>query len=220
MNDSRDPFAELEQRVADIVKRGEAVRDRVAVAVADSIATAGRAADDLSAATRAAMRGTLSGNAAGDHSAIRDALAGLGDGLERAALATRLAADEAAREGRTRVVSDLRRVLHELGGLADGFVDVVGRAAADVGDTASSGAETMREHASRVADDFGPRVRRVAEAAGAEARSAADRTMPGGLDAVGEVFDAIGRALSSFGQRLREHPDDAGDRGDPGATGR
>src|SRR5690606_5005877 len=89
-------------------------------------------------------------------SVLRQVVDGVGDGLERAAQATRLAVEEAAGEGRAFAADDLRHTSEDLRTVARMFVETVDRAVSDASERTRKQVSGVRQHAGRTLDAIRP----------------------------------------------------------------
>ena len=135
---------------------------------------------------------------------LREVIAGIGDGLATAALATRLAIEEAGRRGERFAKEDLRHVGWALESAARGIGSGVEQA---VTGTASV-AKDLLAHANTTMARIRPSLQQaldaVLEQPATTAREAAGEGARAVRRSAGALFTAMGELLQAAGQRLRE----------------
>jgi hypothetical protein len=200
---------ELERDVAKIVEGGAEIREKVATRTAEAMTRIGRGFQGLAGVATAALRGAIDGARGAEPRAetLREVVDGIGDGVSRAALAARLAFDEALGRGRQFAMQDLDVLRSELSEARRHVTDAVGRAFAAAGDSATEEIDALRGHASRAVESVGPALQAALDAAQTDpsglARGAAQASVGGAREAVGSLFAALGGYLRRAGDELR-----------------
>jgi hypothetical protein len=211
---STSPPTGVAAQVRGIVAAGRDVRGQVAQVVAGVAVPpppeglAGLARSVLDAAAAAIQEAAP----ADPESTLRQVLDGLGDGLTMAALASRLALEEAQAGGRQFAQGDLAkwagdlRALGELlaANLAEGWGRVRGLTAGQLA--------ALRGHAARLERRVRPDLEAALAAALRHPVRFGEETVAAGLhlsgQALGALFGAIGRRLQDVGHRLAgDHPE-------------
>ena len=208
----------LEALIAAIAADGRAVRQRVGDAVAAAVAQTRSAANGIEEVVRRAANGGVQGamraSDAAPRQVLRAVVDGVGDGIARAALAARLAFDEARSRGAGFAKRDLQQLAEGFGDAGRTLVAAFGSAAAQAGDERSEQAAGLREHVETTRRQIEPGLRRALDAVTGDplglAADAIDAGRSGARAAVGELFDALSGMLAEASKRLqRDEP--AGD---------
>jgi hypothetical protein len=135
---------------------------------------------------------------------LREVIAGIGDGLATAALATRLAIEEAGRRGERFAKDDLRRVADELESAARGLGTGVAQAVTGT----VSVSKDLLAHATTTMARIRPGLQQaldaVLERPADTAREAAGESARAVRRSAGALFTAMGNLLQAAGQRLRD----------------
>lgn len=208
---SQDPPADdVRSRAERVVAEGEDIRNRIRVIVEDA-ARAGRAgAEQLNGIARDVIAGAVDGlkNVSPERrdQALREAVDGLGDGVQRTADATRAVIEGAARRGERFAKEDLDRFRHDLQTLGDRFVETVSRATGRAAEEFREELRDIRGHAEEVLRSIRPALRSAAEATTRTGSQAASSAASGaahtGRAALGALFGAVGSLLSTAGETI------------------
>lgn len=198
--------------VEEAVKSGDDIRASVRDAVQSAAARTDRATARLTDLTRRTLDAALQAidrSAPDDpESVLRQVVDGLGDGLERAAQATRLAVEEAAGEGRAYAADDLRSTSEDLRTVARMFVETVDHAISDASERTRKQVSGVRQHASRTIDAIRPSLESAAEAAASHPLSMLSESATAATnltrEAAGALFGAVGDLLKGAGDRLKD----------------
>ena len=215
-----DLTADVKARAAEIVSSGTDVRPRLADVVAHYAPRAQQSEGGLVALVRAAVDGAREGftrSVPEDRDdVLRQVVDALGDGLSRAALAGRLALQEAVSLSRKYADEDLVRLRNDLTTVRDLFSETVDRGLATCKSLTAGQLAAARTHADRVGDRLGPAVAQALDAVRqhpvAFAREGLEASVSAGQSAAGSLFQALGRMLQRAGDQMRreggphEHP--------------
>jgi hypothetical protein len=152
--------------------------------------------------------------------ALRQVVDALGDGLSQAALAGRLALQEADASSRQYAKEDLADLSEDLTAVRDLFVETVEQGMSSGKAFTTGQAAAARRHAERVAEHLKPAIARALDAVRqhpcAFARESLQAGVSAGQCAAGALFQALGRMLQRAGDQMRQEdePRDtpAGDR--------
>jgi hypothetical protein len=135
---------------------------------------------------------------------LREVIAGIGDGLATAALATRLAIEEAGRRGERFAKEDLARVAGELESAARG----IGTGVAQAVTGTVSVSKDLLVHATTTVARIRPGLQQALDAVldqpADTAREAAGESARAVRRSAGALFSALGDLLQTAGQRLRD----------------
>jgi len=193
-----------------IVADGQDVRSRIARLFTqtaekfhfDRDGLIGLARSILAGAGRAADRAV--GHDPG--SVLRQVVDGLGDGLSAAAIACQLTFEEARAQGKSFASEDLAKIRSDLKTVAAMFVDTVAVAAGKFQSLAAGQLQSVRAHAEKAQARIMPAITSALVAAGEHPIQFTSESARAGLDvsrqALGALFDAVGRRLQQAGQRL------------------
>jgi hypothetical protein len=211
-------MSETEKNVADqvrdqvegIVTEGQDVRKKVARLVAEAVERCCIDREGLIGMVRSTLDGA---NAAIQRavpqdpgSTLRQVVDGLGDGLSSAALACRLAFEEAGTHGRTFATEDMAKLRTELKSLSDLFVDTVSNTLGRFRTLAAGQLGVLRSHAEQTRTRILPSLESALAAAREHPVQLAKESAGAGLNvscqALGALFGAVGRRLTEAGQRL------------------
>jgi hypothetical protein len=213
-NQAADP-AEAARAAAEAVAAGGGeIRPRLGDAVARAAEQSQRAGHGLVAVVRAVLEGAREGfeksRPADPGDAFRQVIDALGDGLSQAALAARLAVEEARGAGRQFAQDDLTRLRDDLQAVRSLFAESVSRTLRDGRGLAGAELSSVVAHAGRVGERLGGVVSTVLAAVfrdplavAAEGVQAGVRT---GRHAAGALFAALGGMLERAGEHLRREP--------------
>jgi hypothetical protein len=139
-------------------------------------------------------------------SVLRQVIDGLGDGLSTAALATRLAMEEAKAERKRFAEEDLSRMTRDLRTIGDLFVDTVSQAASKVKSMTATELGALRRHSEQTKKRFLPSVSSALASITEQPLQFGKELIEAGVkmsqQALGSLFAAIGRQLEKAGQRL------------------
>jgi hypothetical protein len=206
-----DPGAEVKAEAEKIVADGTEIRERLGEAVAQAAEKSQQSGQGLVALVRAVMEGAREGLdrsvPADADDVLRQVVDALGDGFCRAALAARLAMEEARSSGRQFAREDLVRLRDDLQEVKRLFQEAVSRALKGGRQLTASQFSGACEHAGRVRERMGgvlgtvlDAVRRDPILLGKESLIAGVST---GRHAAGALFHALGTMLERAGDRLR-----------------
>jgi ElaB/YqjD/DUF883 family membrane-anchored ribosome-binding protein len=202
--------AAIREQAGAIVAQGQDVRSRIGQLVTE---TAGRFhldRDGLVRLTRSVLEGTRDAvdRAVGHDpgSVLRQVVDGLGDGFSAAALACRLAFEEARARGKTFADEDLHKLRDDLKTLGKQFVDTVTTVAGRFRSVAADQLAALRSHAENTRQRVQPALESALAAAREHPLRFTGESAGAGLavsrQALGSLFTAIGRRLQEAGQRL------------------
>lgn len=207
----------LQQEAEAAVRRGKAVREEIARAVAavsDGALRVGGGFIDLARSTvQGAAKGVATAAAAESARTLRAVVDGIGDGLTTTAQAAKLTLQEAAGGAARFAREDLDKMSGDFRTLGESFVDVVESAATRAGGHAAAQAAELRAHAVIALRRAQPAFEAAIDAARQDPTGLARQTLAAGAGAtrgaLGALFTALGAKLQSLGGRLAPD-DDAG----------
>ena len=218
MSDSTDspmptptPAPELQDQVETIVAEGGDVRAKVAALVAEASRKAQQSGEGLLALTRSVVdaattalnRGLSSVPADGT---LRQVIDGVGDGLGRAALSAKMAMEEARSQGKQFASEDLHKIKVDLTTLTSQYVQTVSEAASKTRSEASTGLNSLKEHAEHARDRMLPALKLALDAVVQDPMGMGKESLQAGLAAsqyaTGTLFTSMGRLLQQAGERL------------------
>lgn len=205
---------DIRQRVSDIAAEGEHVAERVREVVetaARSMGEAGKSGRDrLSSLVSAAMDGAS--GAVSDatpeqaESTLRQVVAGLGEGLQRTANATRLAVEESASSGKAYAKEDLRSIADDFRTLGQMFTETVEKHSRRAMGQSSDQIDRLTGHARHTMESVRPSLESAIDAAMKDPIGLADESADAAIgmarQTAGSLFGAVGRALGEAGDRI------------------
>jgi ElaB/YqjD/DUF883 family membrane-anchored ribosome-binding protein len=212
MSDAPEPVEGPIQEQADaIVTAGQEVRVRIGRLVTETAEKFHLNKDGLLGIARSIVDGA--GRAVDravprdPDSVLRPVVDGLGDGLSAAALACRLAFEEARAQGKSFASEDLTRLQQDLKNVKDRFVETVSTTARRGGSLASSQLGSLRKHAETTMARMMPAIESALTAARDHPLRLVGESAGAGLtlsrQVLGALFTSVGRRLQDAGQRLR-----------------
>lgn len=195
-----------------IVASGAEIRPRLSEAVARAAEQAQRAGQGLAGLAQAVMEGAREGfekSVPEDRQdVLRQVVDALGDGFSRAALAARLAVEEATTAGRQFANEDLARLRGDMQAINDLFAESAWRAWKSCRSFTALEWSSLTAHAARVGGRVGPVVGSVLEAIRRDPILLGKESVRGGVragrHAVGALFGVLGGMFERAGRRLRE----------------
>jgi len=202
---------DIRDRVESIAKEGGNVAERVREVVEEAAKTAGDMGDKGRQKLTSVVMSSLDGatNAVKDaapedaESTLRQVIDGLGDGIQRAANATKLAVEESTSGGRAYAESDLKSVAEDFKTIGQLFVETVEKHAKSGMGQAESQIGDLRSHAQTAIDTARPDIEAAIQAvtsdpvglAGESAQAAANLAQ----ETAGALFGAVGKILGGSG---------------------
>ena len=206
-----DLNAAVKARAEQIVAGGEDVRARLAAVVTQNAGPAQQSGEGLVALARSVIDGAREGLARSvpeDRSdVLRQVVDALGDGFSQAALAVRLAVEEAAGASRQYAGEDLARFRDDLTAVRELFVETVEKGLKAGRAFTAAEASAAVAHAERVAEHIRPALAQALDAIrehpAAFAREGVRAGMSAGRCAAGELFEALGDLLRRAGGQMR-----------------
>jgi hypothetical protein len=207
-----DPSAAVKAEAEEIVASGTEIRERLGEAVAQAAEKSQQSGQGLVGLVRAVMEGARDGldrSVPANHDdVLRQVVDALGDGFCQAALAARLAVEEAGSSGRQFAKEDLVRLRDDLQAIRSLFQEAVARTLKGGRQMTASQLSGACEHAGRVKERMGGVIGAVLDAVrrdpillGKESLLAGVST---GRHAAGALFLALGGMLERAGSRLRQ----------------
>jgi hypothetical protein len=198
-------------RVETIVASGTDVRPRVAELVAQQACENQESKGGLVGLVRTVIDGAQAGLTKAvpqdRDDVLRQVVDALGDGLSQAALAGRLAVQEATGASRRYTKEDLSHFRDELSAVRDLFTETVAQGLKTGKALTEAQVSAAVTHAKRVADRLGPAVGQALAAAAehpvAFAREGIKAGVSAGQAAAGSLFQALGHMLDRAGAELR-----------------
>jgi hypothetical protein len=206
-SDTPDP---IRDQADAIVAQGQDVRPQIARLVTETAEKSHLGRAGLLALARSVLEGARSAldRAVGHDpgSVLRQVVDGLGDGFAAAALACRLACEEAQAQGKTFASEDLTKVRDDLRALRDLFVSTVSTTARKFGSLAADQLAALLHHAENTGTRVLPAVESALSAACEHPLRLTSESAGAGLamsrQALGTLFGAVGRRLQQAGERL------------------
>lgn len=206
-----DPGAAVKAAAEEVVTTQSDPRPRLADAVAEAAGRSQEAGQGLVSLVRAVLEGAREGL---DRSvpkdpedALRKVIDALGDGLSRAALAGRLAVEEAGGSCRQFAKEDLTRMGGDLKAVESLFAETVERGLGGCKALTGGQVRNAVSHARRVAERLGPVFSTVFDAVRRHPVTLAEEGVKAGFGAgqaaAGSLFQALGRLLQRAGDELR-----------------
>jgi hypothetical protein len=207
----------LRARIARAVEVGQNVRGEVSRSIVEAAHAGLEGARGLEGSVSAIARGAIEGARAAVRGGRQPDLAavvdGVGDGLEKAALAVRLTAEEATHAGLRQAHDDAARMAQAFEHAGRRFVIALGRGLAQAGDDVAARATDARAHLvllrERLAPVFADVVGALAQRPAAVAGAAVE-AVEGALRGAGrEARSAVGSAFVGLGKKISgPHGDD------------
>lgn len=201
----------VRKRAETIVAAGKDVSKQIADLVAQAAEGFHRSGAGLVELTKAVMEGAA--GAVGQslpkepESVLRQVIDGVGEGLNRAALTTRLALEEARASQKSFAAEDLARVRQDLQALNSLYLETVFNALGQVRAQAVEERDRLRHHAATAWEKVRPALQSALEAARQHPAELGKETFKAGVDvtrqAAGALFAGMGRWLDEAGRKLR-----------------
>lgn len=193
-----------------ILNLGDDVRKQVSEAVTAGADQLQRGQRGLIALARSVMDGAT---AALDKAApqdpgsvLRQVIDGLGDGLSTAALATRLAFEEAKEKEKSFAKEDLSKMTSELRAVGDQFVETVLQTAKKYRSMTGEELSALRTHAEQTMKRLIPSINltlaTIAEHPLKMGKESFETGVKLSTQALGSLFAAVGRRMEDAGKRL------------------
>lgn len=200
----------VENRVAAIVAEGSDLRSRISKVVtdgADKMPASQRGLIDLSRSVLDGAVGAIDKAVPRDRdNVLRQVIDGLGDGLSTAALAARLAMEEAKSEEQRFADEDLSRITTDLRTVGDLFVDTVSQAASKFKSKSGSELSTLRQHAEQAMKRALPSINAALISIEEHPLQFGKESVRAGVNltrqALGSLFTALGRQLDKASKQL------------------
>ena len=200
----------LRTTIAAAMEAGRNVRETVAKRVVEAIHAGIEGAESLeemmAEVARGAVDGARSAVRAGRHPDLVAVVDGVGDGLEKAALALRLTAEEAARAGTRQAREDAKQLARSVEHAGRRFVIALGRGLAQAGDGLAARTSDARGHLIRLRERLAPVMGEVFEVLGRKPAAVAGAAVDAASGAVRggarEAATAFGDALVELGKKL------------------
>jgi hypothetical protein len=204
----------LRARVAQAVEAGRNIREEVSQSVVEAVQAGiegARGLEELmTAVARGAVDGARSSVRGGRHPDLVEVVDGVGDGLEKAALALRLTAEEAARASAQQARDDAARAARSLERAGRRFVIALGRGLGHAGDDIAARTGEARNHLIRLRERLAPVFDEVfdnlGQRPGAVAGAVVDAVQGAVRGGSREARSAVGAALSELGRKLGGPP--------------
>jgi hypothetical protein len=212
-----DPTAAVKAQAEDIVASGTDIRPRLAEVVTQNAwrpQQPGGLIELIRAVADGAREGLARSVPQDREDVLRQVVDALTDGLSRAALAGRLALDEAASAFRQYTTEDLKRFSHDLLAVHDLFRETIERGLTTCKALTTTQVAAARTHIDRVSERLRTELKglndHVREHPEAFARESLRAGASMGRCAAGSLFEAIGRMLSRAGDELTRESEPSG----------
>ncbi len=201
---------EVQEQAEVIVTQGQDVRGRVSQLVSRAAEKCCLKPEGLLGLARSVLDGAAAAvNRAvppQPESVLRQVVDGLGDGLATLALAARLAVEEANAQRKTFAAEDLTKFHTDLRAVGTKFVDTVSEYANKFRSVTAAQLGALREHATATVQRIQPGLEAAVSAAQQHPLQLGKESVGAGLtlsrQALGALFDTIGRGLQEAGKRL------------------
>jgi hypothetical protein len=213
MNQSQDDLsADVSNQVRRIVTEGENVRQRVSELVAQQAEGFQKTGEGFVKLTRSVLDGTLKAIEESlpdePQSVLKQVTDALGDGFSHAALATRLAFEEAQKRNEQFATEDLKQVSQDLVSLQEAFVKTVVDSAQRLQHQAMLQTGQLTEHANQVYGRIMPSLRSALEATAQNptqfGKEAAEASVKFSKQAAGNLFSAMSKLMQQAADRLKQ----------------
>ena len=213
---STNSSASFRSEVEKIVASGREIRSRLSAVVAQAAEKAQQTGQGLASLMQDVLEGAREGLQKSVPSAPDDALRqvvdALGDGFSQAALAARLAVEEAASGGRQFAQEDLVRLRDDLQAINSLFTESISRTLARGQALTSTELSNILAHAGTVKERLGPVIGTVLGAIRRDpillGKESVQAGVGAGRHAAGALFEALGGMLERAGKQLRQQGND------------
>ncbi len=211
MNTEQNPQVGLVRgQVEAIVAGGKEVRQQVATVVAESSEKFHLLPEGLVELSQVVMEGAVDALRKAvppePESTLRQVIDGLGDGLSTAALAGKLAIEEAAARGQAFAAEDLTRMSRNLTALGDRFVRTVSATGGAFKSNTQKELDALRRHIENTHARIRPPLESVVAAAAQQPLQLAKESVGAGASlarqGLGALFTAAGRSIYEAGKQL------------------
>jgi hypothetical protein len=139
---------------------------------------------------------------------LRQVVDALGDGLSHAALAAKLALQEAASSSQRFAKADVARLRDDLTSVRDLFTETIDRGLSSGKTFTQDQVAAAQKHAERVAGRLGPAIEKALDAVREHPLDVAKEGVAAGVSAAqgaaGSLFHALGRMFERAGSQLRQ----------------
>jgi Family of unknown function (DUF6781) len=200
----------IEDTVAAIVTQGNDLRKKISKVVMDSaekVPTGKKGLMDLSRSVMDGAVAALDKSVSHDpDSVLRQVIDGLGDGLSTAALATRLAMEEARAEEKRFADEDLTKMTKDLRTVGELFVNTVSDAASRFKSITESEMSSLRRHAEKTMKRLLPSINSALVTIKEHPLQFGKESIEAGVNmtrqAFGSLFAAIGRQFEKASKQI------------------
>lgn len=214
MSTSQNPEEYVREKVRQTVEQGEEIQEQVTEIAAEQAQEFHRSGKGLLALVNSAIEGAVEAvnrSVPEDkESVLRQVVDALGDGLSQAALAARLALEEAQSRNKQFAEEDLERIREDFSNLNKSFVETIDQAQKKIREETSSQVSGFSEHAKQTFSRMGPAVQSTLDAVSQHPIEFTKQTAAAGAEtakfALGSLFSEIGDRLREAGDRLRGEP--------------
>jgi hypothetical protein len=206
-----DSDSSVRDQVEAIVKNGQEIRIQVSQVVGEAIKKQPASKEGLLGLAKSVLdSAVMAVDKSVSHdpdSALRQVVDGLGDGLSTAAMACRLALEEAEAKRRSFAGEDLAKLNKDLRTLGDLFADTVSDSFQKLLTMTGQQVSALREHAVRTGRKIQPSIASALSAAGKHPIQLGKESVSAGLNvsrlALGGLFTAVGKSMEEAGNRLK-----------------
>ncbi|MCE9534251.1 MAG: hypothetical protein K8T89_24490 [Planctomycetes bacterium] len=206
--DNPQPF--IQAKIEAIVAQGDEVRKKVSELVtgsADNLHFSKQGMIDLSRSVMEGATAALDKAVPKDpQHVLRQVIDGLGDGLSTAALATRLAMEEAKAQNKSFADEDLSKMTADLRTVGDLFVDTVSQTAKKFKSISAAELGALRTHSEQTVKRLLPSINSTIAAIAERPLQFGKESFEAGISlskqALGSLFGAVGRRMEEASKRL------------------
>lgn len=209
---STNPSAAAKSEAEQIVASGKEIRPRLTEVVAQAAETAQKSGQGLVALAQAVLEGAQEGLEksvpADPNDVLRQVVDALGDGLSQAALAARLAVEEARSAGREFAQEDMTRLRDDMQAINCMFAETVSRTLKSFGSMTGNELSNLASHAWCVKERLSPVVGSVLDAIRRDpillGKEGLQASVSVARCSAGTLFHALGSMLERASQQLRQ----------------
>ena len=211
MSETNSVSDKIREEAETIINQGGPIRDRISQLVARAAEQAQQSGQGLVGLAQSVMDATVSAVNQSlpqdPNSTLRQVIDGLGDGIAKAAIATKLAVNESMSSGKTFAKEDLQKVVGDVKTLKEMYLQTVTEALGKLKDLTGSQLSDLQKHAVSAQQTVLPALQSAFEAAYNHPLELGKQSVQAGLElsrhSVGGLFSAVGKLLQDTGQRIQ-----------------
>lgn len=210
-SENPSPADKIRAEAEAIINQGGPIRERISQLVARAAEQAQHSGQGLAGLAQSVMDATVSAvnqSVPSDpNSTLRQVIDGLGDGVSKAALATKLAVTESLNSSKSFANEDLQKVVGDVKTLKEMYLQTVTDALGKLKDLTGTQLSDLQKHAVTAQQTVMPALQSAFEAAYNHPVELSKQSVQAGLElskhSVGGLFSAVGRLLQDAGQRIQ-----------------